>query len=33
MKAGMVAVALLGMLASGGAIADGNELLTDCQKH
>lgn len=32
MKAGMVAVALLGMLASGGAIADGNELLADCQK-
>ena len=32
MKAGIVAaVALAGMLASGGAMADGNELLTRCQ--
>ena len=31
MKAGMVAAAVLGMLASTGAMADGNELLKQCQ--
>lgn len=32
MKARMVAAAMLGMLASTGAMADGNELLTYCKQ-
>lgn len=31
MKAGIGIIALVGMLASGGAMADGNELLQQCQ--